>query len=159
MIPVEFFYPKWDNFWSPGILFQANNRIAQAYSLFVNDPFVQVNGWERTSLSFQEYDALACKVPIVGNRLELIDAIAQAGGISESNASKIDLIRKNGEKINFYRIDLSDKNNVSLSYIPLNENDIIYAYPAKRPVKKIVDEFLPYMTLVTTALLIYNLFK
>lgn len=140
-------------------LFQANFLIAQAYSRFINDPFVQVEWTGKNVFVFSGNDALARRVAIVGNRLELIDAIAQAGGISESNASKIDLVRRNGDKVNFYRIDLSDKNNVVFSYIPLKENDIIYAYPAKRPVKKIVDELLPYMTLVTTGLLIYNLFK
>lgn len=144
---------------SGNTIHQVSIVVADAYAAFINQPFVQTEWSGKNVFVFSGSNAAGRRVGIVGDRLTLVDAMAQAGGISESNASKIDLIRKNGNQVKIYRIDLSDKSNVLYSYIPLKDNDIIYAYPAKRPVKKIVDELLPYMTLVTTGLLIYNLFR
>lgn len=138
---------------------KVNEVIANAYSAFINKPFVQSEWSGKNVFVFSGSDAAGRRIAISGDRLTLVDAIAQAGGISESYASRIDIVRKNGNTVKIYRIDLSDKSNVMYSYIPLKEDDIIYAYPAKRQVKKIVDELLPYMTLVTTGLLIYNLFR
>ena len=90
----------------------------------------------------------------------LIEALADAGGISGfSKAYKIKLLRgdlDNPEVFLFKLRKLEDMKNVNFL---LRSNDIIYVEEKPRYATKFLVEISPYLTLFTTMLTLYAIFK
>jgi len=89
----------------------------------------------------------------------LIEALALAGGISDGKAHKIKLIRGDLHNPKVYLIDLSTIEGMKASNLVLQANDIIYVEPRPKVAQRILENIAPYLTLLSTTLLIYNLFK
>lgn len=65
-------------------------------------------------------------------RLTILDAIAMAGDISiQGNRTNVLLIREEGGKRNFYRIDLTNPDIFTKPYYYVKKNDVIYVEPNK----------------------------
>ena len=99
----------------------------------------------------------ATVIPYVNENTTLIDVITAAGGIREGKAYSIRLIRNTAAGLKIYDIDLSDFAQAKFSFVQVLPNDIVYVEPQHRPFRKFVESLAPYLTLVSTGLLIYNI--
>tara|TARA_R110001592_G_scaffold363109_2_gene680350 strand:+ start:17003 stop:17710 length:708 start_codon:yes stop_codon:yes gene_type:complete len=135
--------------------------LEKLYSKYYVDPYitVQINN-NRVIVSTG--GGGSAKVVTLSNRnTTVFEALALAGGInSEGNAKKIKLIRKNDQgEYDVYRIDLSTIEGLSDADITVQANDIVYVQPTRNYVRDAVRELGPYLSLLSSSLLIYSLVR
>lgn len=140
---------------------QAEKTLEEEYSASYQNPFVIIKVVNRRVFLFKDNSTAGIVVPIPEENLTLIEAIAHSGGLSEyDKAYQIKLVRgnpANTPQVFLYNIrNLSDLAGTNLQ---LEANDIIYIESRPRYVWRVVSELAPYMTVLTSALLIISLFK
>ncbi|WP_111709662.1 polysaccharide biosynthesis/export family protein [Lutibacter citreus] len=87
-------------------------------------------------------------------KVSIPEAIAMAGDISiQGKRKNILLIRKNGEKIESIRLDLTDKSIFKSPYYYLAQNDIVYVEPNKAKVNSSAIGTTSSLISIATALL------
>lgn len=133
-------------------------KLAELYAKNMVEPFIQVRvANKRAYFITGNQNQKAVAVPLTHANTSLMDVIAAGGGIMEGKASFIKLIRFSSGVEKVYRIDLSQYRNASLVNIQIQPGDIVYVEPSHRALKSFVQEFTPYLTIISTALLIYNI--
>ncbi|MBI5218147.1 MAG: polysaccharide biosynthesis/export family protein [Bacteroidia bacterium] len=135
---------------------EAEKLLEEKYTKYYNSPFVMINVSNRKVYVFKNGGTVASIVDITTDNFTLIDAIAKTGGLSEnSKAYRIRLIRgdiNNNPQVFLYNIfKLKDLNNVNML---LEANDIIYVESRPRYVTRVLNEMAPYLSLISTVLLI-----
>lgn len=139
---------------------EAEKYLEKEFSFYFNDPFVQIKVDNNRVIIFPGGEGGAASVVELENtNTTLFEALAKAGGISDGKAYKIKLIRGKLNDRKVYRIDLSSIGGLSQGDIILQANDIIYVEPVNKVPQVILREITPYLTLATTMILIYSLFK
>lgn len=139
---------------------EAENYLEKEFSFFYKDPYVKITVKNNRVIVFPGGEGGSAKVVTLENtNTTLFEALAMAGGISDGKSYKIKLIRGKLNDRKVYRINLSKIEGLSGGDIVLQANDIIYVEPVYRVPKAILTELTPYVTLTTTVLLIFNLFK
>jgi polysaccharide export outer membrane protein len=91
----------------------------------------------------------------------LLEVIALAGGIrNEARSNSIKLMRKmkNGKR-EIYLIDLSTISGLNNAQMIVQSNDYIYIDFKPRYASAVLQELTPWLSLLTTSLLTYNIFK
>jgi len=104
-------------------------------------------------------------LPVSQDRINVIEAIALAGGVTDyGNREKILVLRETGQGYKSIYIDVSKRSILSSENFYLQPNDIIYIEPL--PTKNMQLTFRDYSlfitiisTTVTSVLLVFNLFK
>jgi len=104
-------------------------------------------------------------MPVSQDRINVIEAIALAGGVTDyGNREKILILRETGQGYKSIYIDVSKRSILSSENFYLQPNDIIYIEPL--PTKNMQLTFRDYSlfitiisTTVTSVLLVFNLFK
>jgi polysaccharide export outer membrane protein len=102
---------------------------------------------------------------VPGERLTILEAIGLAGGITDyGKKENVKIIRETNGKREFGIIDLSSKNVFESPYYNLMQNDMIIVEPtnqkAKQTEQALVNQKLTIaLSLITTAALLYNIFK
>lgn len=131
------------------------------YSLFFNKPFAQIKVVNnRVTIFPGGLGGTARVLTLTNTNTTLFEALALVGGISDGKAHKIKLIRgslENPDKPQVFLIDLSKIENTKQGNIVLQANDIIYVDPRDRVPQKILEGITPYLTLLSTILLIYSI--
>jgi polysaccharide biosynthesis/export protein len=135
---------------------EAEKTLEEKYAKFYKEPFVIISISNRKVYVFKSGGTIASTVEITSDNFTLIDAVAKTGGLSEnSKAYRIRLIRgdiNNNPQVFLYNIyKLKDLQNVN---ILLEANDIIYIESRPRYVRKVLDEIAPYLSLISTVLLV-----
>lgn len=135
---------------------EAEKTLEEKYAKFYKEPFVIISISNRKVYVFKSGGTVANTVEITSDNFTLIDAVAKTGGLSEnSKAYRIRLIRgdiNNNPQVFLYNIyKLKDLQNVN---ILLEANDIIYIESRPRYVRKVLDEIAPYLSLISTVLLV-----
>jgi len=139
---------------------QAELYLKTEYEKFVIDPFVKIEIINKKCFVHKGgKNGSAVVVDLSNPNATLIEALSQSGGIADGKAHKILLIRGENENLKMYEIDLSVAENATLGNIVLQSNDIIYVTPQPFISRRLVEDITPILTLTTTILLIYNLFK
>lgn len=137
---------------------EAELILQDKYAEYFHNPFVMITVMNRRVFMFPGTDGAAQVVPLQYDNTTLIEALALAGGITQlGKAHKIKLIRGNPAKPEVYRIDLSKIDGIKHGYMVLQANDIIYVEPRYRIASRVLTEITPYLSLVSTAILIYTL--
>lgn len=139
---------------------EAESYLELRYSEYYIDPFAIINVVNRRVMVFPGEPGSARVVALNNNNTTVIEAIAMAGGISQSGkAHKITLIRQtddpNDPKV--YRLDLSKMENIAQGNIVVQSNDIIYVEPRRRYASKTLQEVSPFLSLITSAISLYVL--
>ena len=97
-------------------------------------------------------------VTLENENTTLIEALALAGGITETGKSNvIKLIRGDSRNPQVHLIDLSTVEGMTKSNMLLQANDIIYVEPVKRVSQNILAELAPIVGIVTSLLLLYEI--
>ena len=139
---------------------QVELYLEDMYSEFLNKPFVQIRVTNKRVIIFPGGDGGNAKVVnLVNNQTSLFEALALAGGINDGRANKIKLIRGDLKNPKVYKIDLSTIEGMKEADLTLQANDIIIVEPRAKVAQKILREISPYLTLVTTMLVLYGIFK
>ena len=87
---------------------ECEDTLAKLYSKEHQNPFVQVRVTNKRVIVFPGNGGDAKVIPLVNNNTTLMEAIAQAGGITErGKANTVKLMRKINDKREIYLIDLS----------------------------------------------------
>ncbi len=130
------------------------NRLSANYI----SPFVQIRVTNQRVIIFPgKGDARVVKLSNANT--SLLEVIALAGGVrNESRSNSIKLMRKtNSRKREIYKIDLSTIKGLKDAQMIVQSNDYIYIDFKPRVASSILQEFAPWLSLLTTALLTYNI--
>ncbi|MDD4574823.1 MAG: polysaccharide biosynthesis/export family protein [Bacteroidales bacterium] len=139
---------------------EAEEYLEGMYSEFLNKPFVKIQVTNKRVIIFPGGDGGNAKVVnLVNNQTSLFEALALAGGINDGRANKIKLIRGDLKNPQVYKIDLSTIDGMKEANLTIQANDIIIVEPRAKIAQKILREITPYLTLVSTMLVIYGLFR
>ncbi|HKB43644.1 MAG TPA: polysaccharide biosynthesis/export family protein [Chitinophagaceae bacterium] len=104
-------------------------------------------------------------VNVPGERLTILEAVGLAGGITDyGKKDKVRIIREINGKREMGIIDLSSKDVFDSPYYNLMQNDVVYVEPTKQKARQteqaLVNQKLTIaLSLITTAALLYNIFK
>ncbi len=141
-------------------LAEAEKKLEQEFGFFFNDPFVHINVSNNRVIIFPGGEGGQAQVlKLQSPHTTLFEALALAGGITDGKAYNIKLIRGNLNERKVYRIDLSSIDGLKAGDLILQANDIIYIEPVNRLPQAILREITPYLTLASTLLLIYGIFR
>ncbi len=139
---------------------EAEKNLETEYAKFYNKPFVQLKVTNNRVIIFPGGEGgTSTVIPLSNTNTTLIEALALTGGISDGKAHKIKLIRGDLHNPQIYLIDLSTIDGMKASNLVLQANDIIYVEPRPKVAQRILENIAPYLTLLSTTLLIYSLFK
>jgi len=120
------------------------------------DPFVLLNVSNRRVTIFPGDGGSGRVITLENNNIKLLEALALAGGLSESGrAKRIKLIRGDLSNPQIYKIDLSRIENINQANIILQANDIIYVEPVGVTTRQVLSEIAPILGLVTSLLTLY----
>lgn len=137
---------------------QAEAFLEEKFTSYYNKPFVVLRVVNRRVIIFPGAFGKANVVPLTNNNTTLLEALASIGGISENaKAHRVKLIRGSLQNPDVYLIDLSTIDGIKKADMILQSNDIIYVEPRPRYVSAILTEMAPYISLVTSLLLVYGL--
>ncbi|MGQ9846256.1 MAG: polysaccharide biosynthesis/export family protein, partial [Bacteroidales bacterium] len=139
---------------------QAEDLLEQKYKEFMIDPFVKINVTNKRIIVFTNGSSSGKVITLKNDNYTLIEALAESGGISDQTKSyKIKLLRGDLNNPDIYLFNLKKVSNMKDFNFILQANDIIYVEARPRYASKILSELTPYLSLFSSALLIYSLFK
>ena len=137
---------------------ETEKLLEQQYSAFYIKPFVTIQVLNRRVMVFPGTGGLGRVINIENENTTLIEALALAGGISQTGkARKIKLIRGDTRNPQVMLIDLSTVEGLKQSNLMLQANDIIYVEPAPRVSQEVLAQITPIVGIITSLLLIYNI--
>ncbi|PLW93539.1 MAG: hypothetical protein C0592_05810 [Marinilabiliales bacterium] len=137
---------------------QADSLLMSEYSKTIIEPFVQVNVLNKRAYVFPGGgESKAMVIPLENDQTSLVEALALAGGLNEGKANMVKLIRRDGDKSKVYIIDLSDYEQVQYASVVLQANDLVYVAPKNRFGRAILNDVVPYLSIISTFAVIYNI--
>lgn len=137
---------------------EAEKYLEEKYSEFYVKPYVNLKVSNKRVIIFPGNSGNAKVLPLTNNNTTVLEAIAQAGGITEDGkAYKVKLIRSNNSKPqpDIYLMDLSKIEGVVAGNSKVQANDIIYVEPRYRLARTLAGELTPVVTLLTSVIIIY----
>lgn len=99
--------------------------------------------------------------PFFRDQVTIFQAIGYAGGFTDfGDKQRVTLIREANNKINYYYLDLTNKDIVASSYYYLIPNDVILVRPIKAKFRNLSLANWPlFLTTLTTATTLYLIFR
>lgn len=142
---------------------QAEDTLVELFSDEYIEPFVQVKITNQRVIVFPGNGSDAKVIPLMNSNTTLMEAIAQAGGITDrGKANTIKLMRKVDGKRVVYVIDLSTIEGLQYVDMIVQANDYIYVEPTPEIGKQVAQNVVPIVSLISSAIVIIsaiNLFK
>ena len=139
---------------------QAEFMLQQMYSEYYVDPFVQLQVTNKRVIVFTGNGSDAKVIPLVNNNTTLMEALGAAGGITDrGKANKIKIFRREGDTRKVFLVDLSTIEGLKYVDMIVQANDYIYVEPVPQYGKELVSQIAPYVSLLTSAILIYTVFQ
>ena len=139
---------------------QLEEELEKLYQNYYVKPFVTVLVTNRRVVVFTGNGGTGRALPLLDYNTTLYEALAQAGGIVEDGkAYRVKLVRNVGDTSLVYKIDLSTVKGIPQGNMVIMANDIIYVEPRFRFASRFVSEITPFLTLLSTSLIVYSLVK
>jgi len=139
---------------------QAEELLEEKYAEFYQKPFVKISVINRRVIVFSAGSENGTVILLTDENYTLIEALAMSGGISDmSKAYSVKLIRGDLNDPEIFLFNLSSIDDLRKSNLLLEANDIIYVETKPRYASRILNEISPYLSLLTTIILITQLFK
>ncbi|HRY33538.1 MAG TPA: polysaccharide biosynthesis/export family protein [Bacteroidales bacterium] len=134
--------------------------LEDSLSYFFNHPFVKVQVTNNRVIIFPGgLGGTAQVIRLQNPNTTLFEALALAGGITDGKAYNIKLIRGDPQHRKVYRINLSRIEGLSQADMVLMANDVIYVEPVQRIPEAVLARITPYLSLASTLLVIYAIFR
>lgn len=131
-------------------LTEANDRLANLYSVYYKDPFVLTKFANKRVIVLGASQTKVVPLPYEG--MTLLEVLALAGGINETGkSSNIRLIRGDLRNPQVTIIDLSTITGMKQANLNILPNDIVYIEPAKKPLAGLRD-VTPILGAITSIL-------
>jgi len=132
---------------------EAELYLESLYDKDYHDAFILLNVSNRRVTVFTGEGGSGTVITLENNNVKLIEALALAGGISQSGrAARVKLIRGDLSDPEVYKIDLSTIEGLEQANIILQANDIIYVEPVGVTTRQILSEISPVLGLVTSVI-------
>lgn len=139
---------------------EAEAFLENEFTRYYNRPFVRLRVTNHRVTIFPGGRGGTSSVVYLENtNTNIFEALALAGGIADGRANRVKVIRGELSNPQIFLIDLSTIEGVRNADMIVQANDIIYVEPRERVPQRILENVTPYLSLVTTALLVYSLFK
>jgi len=139
---------------------EAESMLEEKYSKYYQNPFVFIKVTNRKVIIFKDGGTTGSVINIPEENFTIVEALAMSGGLSNiSKSYRIRLIRGElSENPEVFIYDLYDLKKLQEQNIYLEANDIIYIESKPRYVSKVLTEINPYLSLISTVLLVVSLF-
>lgn len=138
---------------------EAEEELEKQYAQFFVDPFVIINVINKRVIVFAGGSAMGSVVEMKNDNYTLIEALADVGGISESGkAYRIKLLRGDLTQPEVYVFNIRQISDMQKANFILQANDIIYVEARPRYASRLVNELSPYLSLISSVLVVYALF-
>jgi polysaccharide biosynthesis/export protein len=139
---------------------EAEKYLEEIYSKYYIEPFIQLSVVNRQVYVFFADNGRGVIVNIPNDNMNVIEVIASAGGLTEnSKADRIKVIRGDPHNPKIRMIDMSTINGLKKADLTVQSHDIIYIEAAPRYSNKVLTQITPVVGILTSILLIANLFK
>jgi polysaccharide export outer membrane protein len=130
---------------------EAETTISDAYRTYLKHPDIQIEVINKKAYVIGEVKQPG-EVPLLNERLSLLQVLAKAGDLTDSaNRSSI-LILKNGQmsKVNTRLVNLTDVHAIRTANLMIEPNDIVYVMPTgMKAFNTGVNEVAPIFTLIS----------
>ncbi len=139
---------------------QCEDLLKELYGVEYLKPFVQVQITNQRVVVFPGNGSDAKVIPLENNNTTLMEAIAQAGGITErGKANTVKLMRRgeNGVR-NVYVLDLSKIEGLKYVDMIVQANDYIYVEPNPQLTREIIKDVAPVITILSSAVILFTIF-
>ncbi|CAA6807664.1 MAG: Polysaccharide export outer membrane protein [uncultured Sulfurovum sp.] len=133
---------------------EAEEAISEAYSVYLKHPDIQIEVINKRAYVIGEV-ATPGEVPLLNERLTLLQLIAKAGDMTTSADRSSILILKNGSrsKVNTKVVDLTDANSIITANLMIEPNDIVYVMPnSMKAFNTRVEEISPVFQVISNIL-------
>lgn len=136
---------------------QCEDTLTAKYGIEYKEPFVQVEVTNQRVIVFPGNGADAKVVPLTNSNTTLMEALAQAGGITDrGKANTIKLMRRVDGQREVYGIDLSTMEGLKYVDMIVQANDYIYVEPTPELGKEIAEDVVPVVSLISSAIFIIS---
>lgn len=138
---------------------EAEKYLEDQYKSYYQNPFVIINVTNRRVIIFSSGSEKGNVLDIDEENFTLIEALARTGGLANtSKAYRIKLIRGDLNNPEIYVFNVSSIKDMKEANFFLQANDIIYVEAKPRYASRILSDVNPYISLITTIILVYSLF-
>jgi polysaccharide export outer membrane protein len=139
---------------------EAEKHLEEIYSKYYISPYIMLKVVNRQVYVFFAESGGGSIVNIPNDNMNVIEVIASVGGISEnSKASRIKVIRGDPHNPQIHIINMSTIEGLRNADLSVQSHDIIYVEALPRYSNKLLVQLSPVIGLLTSALLVVNLFK
>lgn len=140
---------------------EVEQMLETRFGEFYVGPFVTAKVVNKRVTVFTGSGGSARVVSLTNSNTTVFEVLALASGITEDGkAYRIKLIRRiDPAKPKVYLIDLSTINGLKDGNTVVQANDIIYVEPRNRIAQRLTTEIVPYISLMTSFLLVYSIFR
>jgi polysaccharide export outer membrane protein len=139
---------------------EAEMFLEEEFAKYYIQPFVMLRITNRKVMVFNGSDGQAQVVQLVDENTNLLRVIAQSGGITKTGrAYDIKVIRGEFSEPKVFHFDIRKIDGLKESDFMMQSNDIVYVTPSPQVARTLLLEVGPYLSLVTTLLLVLNFFK
>jgi polysaccharide export outer membrane protein len=138
---------------------KCEDTLQQLFSKEYQDPFVQLKVTNQRVIVFPGNGSDARVIPLLNSNTTLMEAIAQAGGITErGKANTIKLMRRENGERKIYKIDLSTIEGLKYVDMVVQANDYIYIEPTADLAKETIKEVAPIVSIISSAIILFTVF-
>ncbi len=138
---------------------QCEDTLQRLFSKEYQEPFVQVKVTNQRVIVFPGNGSDARVIPLLNSNTTLMEAIAQAGGITErGKANTIKLMRRENGERKIYKLDLSTIEGLKYVDMVVQANDYIYIEPNADIAKETIKEIAPIVSIISSAVIIFTVF-
>ena len=139
---------------------EAEAFIEDEFSKYYVKPFVLMKITNRKVMVFPGTDGQAKVVSLIDDNTNLLQVIAQSGGITQTGrAYNIKVIRGQFGDPKVFQFNFRKIEGLKNADFMMQSNDIVYVTPSPQVARRLAIEISPYLTLLTTFLLVLNFFK
>jgi len=139
---------------------ECEDTLQKLFSKEYQEPFVQVKVTNQRVIVFPGNGSDAQVIPLTNINTTLMEAIAQAGGITDRGKSNtIKLMRKENGERKVYVLDLSTMEGLKYVDMVVQANDYIYIEPKAELAKETLQEVAPVVSILSSALVIFTVFN
>lgn len=136
---------------------ESEDLLEGLYALEYKNPFVQMKITNQRVVVFPGNGSDAKVILLENNNTTLMEALAQAGGITErGKANTVKLMRRVDGTRKVYVLDLSVIEGLKYVDMIVQANDYIYVEPNPQIAKEVVKEVAPIVSIISSALVVFT---
>ncbi|HEX4887444.1 MAG TPA: polysaccharide biosynthesis/export family protein [Luteibaculaceae bacterium] len=136
---------------------EAEAYLEERYGEIFVKPFIILNVINRRVI-VSTGNGNSSVVQLSNTYVSVLEALALAGGVDPRGKVKnIKVIRRTAQGNEIYRLNLRTLDGLAMANMPVEANDIIYVEPRKNIASEIAVQLAPYLTLLSTAVLVFSL--